>query len=53
MGKRVKRLKQAILDDGKLAPLPLQDVIRGLQALSGVAHISEVNGLNLLTPAMI
>jgi len=42
MGALVKRLEQAILDVVKLAPLPVQEVIRGLQALRGVAHISAV-----------
>jgi transposase len=42
MGERIKRLEQAILEVVKLAPLPLQEVIRGLQTLRGVAHISAV-----------
>src|SRR6201998_1210463 len=42
MSARVKRLKEAILEVVKLAPQPMQDVIRGLQALRGVAHISAV-----------
>jgi transposase len=42
MGERVKRLEQAIVDVVKLAPLRLQEVIRGLQTLRGVAHISAV-----------
>ncbi len=39
---RVKRLEEAILEVVKLAPRPMQEVIRGLQALRGVAHISAV-----------
>jgi len=39
---RVKRLEAAILEVVKLAPQPMQEVIRGLQALRGVAHISAV-----------
>jgi transposase len=42
MSARVKRLEEAILEVVKLAPLPMQEVIRGLQALRGVAHISAV-----------
>ena len=42
MSARVKRLEEAILEVVKLAPQPLQDLIRGLQALRGVAHISAV-----------
>ena len=42
MSARVKRLEEAILAVVKLAPQPMQDVIRGLQALRGVAHISAV-----------
>jgi transposase len=42
MGERVKRLEQSIVDVVKLAPAPVQEVIRGLQALRGVAHISAV-----------
>ncbi len=42
MGARVKRLEEAILEVIKLAPQPMQEVIRGLQALRGVAHISAV-----------
>jgi transposase len=33
MGARVKRLEEAILEVVKLAPQPMQEVIRGLQAL--------------------
>jgi transposase len=39
---RVKRLEEAILEVVKLAPESMQELIRGLQALRGVAHISAV-----------
>jgi transposase len=42
MGDRVKRLEEVIVEVVKLAPAPVQEVIRGLQALRGVAHISAV-----------
>jgi transposase len=42
MSTRVKRLEEAILEVVKLAPQPMREVIRGLQALRGVAHISAV-----------
>jgi transposase len=42
MTERVKRLEEVIMDAVKLAPAPVQEVIRGLQALRGVAHISAV-----------
>jgi len=42
MSARVKRLEEAILEVVKLVPQPMQEVIRGLQALRGVAHISAV-----------
>jgi len=42
MGERVKRLEQTILEVVKLAPAPVQEVIRGLQALRGVANVSAV-----------
>ena len=42
MSARVKRLEEAILEVVKLAPEPMQELIRGLQALRGVAHISAV-----------
>jgi transposase len=42
MSARVKRLEEAILEVVKLAPQPMQELIRGLQALRGVAHISAV-----------
>ena len=35
-------MEEAILEVAKLAPQPMQEVIRGLQALRGVAHISAV-----------
>ena len=38
----MKRLEEAILEMVKQAPQPMQAVIRGLQALRGVAHISAV-----------
>ena len=42
MAERVKRLEQAITEAVKLASPELQEVIRGLQALRGVAQISAV-----------
>jgi potassium-transporting ATPase KdpC subunit len=42
MSARVRRLEEAILEVAKLAPQAMQDVIRWLQALRGVAHISAV-----------
>jgi transposase len=42
MGERVKRLEEAIREAVKLAPAGMQEVIRGLQALRGVAEISAV-----------
>ena len=42
MSARVKRLEEAILEVVKQAPLATQEVIRGLQALRGIAHISAV-----------
>lgn len=42
MGERVRRLEQVIVEVVQLAPAPMQEVIRGLQALRGVAHISAV-----------
>lgn len=42
MSARVKRLEEAILETVKQAPQPMQEVIRGLQALRGIAHISAV-----------
>ena len=42
MGERVARLEQAIAEAAKLAPPELQEVIKGVQALRGIAHISAV-----------
>jgi transposase len=42
MGERVAPLEQAIAEAAKLAPPGLQEVIKGLQALRGIAHISTV-----------
>jgi len=42
MSLRVKRLEEAILEVVKQAPQSMQELIRGLQALRGVAHISAV-----------
>lgn len=42
MSARVKRLEEAILEAVKLAPERMQELIRGLQALRGVAHLSAV-----------
>jgi transposase len=42
MGERVKRLEESIVEVIQLAPAPMQEVVRGLQALRGVAHISAV-----------
>src|ERR1022692_2457497 len=42
MGERVKRLEQAIAEAVKAATPELQEVIKGLQALRGVAQISAV-----------
>ena len=42
MSARVKRLEEAILEVVKQAPQAMQEVIRGLQTLRGVAHISAV-----------
>jgi transposase len=42
MNERVRRLEQAIVEVMKAAPQPMQELIRGLQALRGVAHISAV-----------
>jgi transposase len=42
MSARVKRLEEAILEVVKQAPQALQELVRGLQALRGVAHISAV-----------
>ena len=42
MAERVKRLEQAIADAVKLAWPQMQEVVRGLQALRGIAQISAV-----------
>jgi transposase len=42
MSERVKRLEQAIREAVKLAPASMQQVIRGLQALRGIAELSAV-----------
>jgi transposase len=42
MSLRIKRLEEAILEVVKQAPQPMQELIRGLQTLRGVAHISAV-----------
>jgi transposase len=42
MGERVKRLEKAIMEAVKDAPLEVQQVIVGLQALRGIAQISAV-----------
>jgi transposase len=42
MAERVKRLEQAIADAVKLASPRMQEVVRGLQALRGIAQISAV-----------
>jgi transposase len=42
MGERVKRLEQAIAEAVKVASPALQEVVRDLQALRGIAHISAV-----------
>jgi transposase len=38
MAERVKRLEDAIREAVKLAPAGMQEVIRGLQALRGIAR---------------
>lgn len=42
MSARVQRLEEAILEVVKQAPQAMQELIRGLQALRGIAHISAV-----------
>jgi transposase len=42
LGERIRRLEKAIEEAVKLAPLQLQEVVRGLQALRGIAQISAV-----------
>ncbi len=42
MGERVKRLEQSITEAVKLASPQMQEVVRGLQAMRGIAQISAV-----------
>jgi len=42
MGERVKRLEESVREAVKQAPVTMQEVIRGLQALRGIAEISAV-----------
>jgi transposase len=42
MGERVVRLEQAIMEAVKLASPAMQEVVKGLQALRGIAQISAV-----------
>jgi transposase len=42
MAARVTRLEKSIVEVIELAPAPMQEVVRGLQALRGIAHISAV-----------
>ena len=42
MAERVKRLEKSIVEVIQLAPASMQEVIRGLQALRGIAHLSAV-----------
>ena len=42
MAERVKRLEEAIRDAVKLVPARMQEAIRGLQSLRGIAEISAV-----------
>jgi transposase len=42
MAERVKRLEQAIMEAVKLASPAVQEVVKGLQALRGIAQISAV-----------
>jgi len=46
MDERVKRLEESIVEVIQLAPAPMQEVVRGLQALRGIAHISAVTMLS-------
>jgi hypothetical protein len=39
---RVKRLEKSIVEVIQEAPAPMREVVRGLQALRGIAHISAV-----------
>jgi transposase len=47
MGERVKRLEQVIVEAVNLAPAPVQEVIRGLQAFSSVHIQNDPNAVNL------
>jgi transposase len=42
MAARVTRLEKSIVEVIQLAPASMQEVVRGLQALRGIAHISAV-----------
>ncbi len=42
MDERVKRLERSIVEVIQVAPAPMREVVRGLQALRGIAHISAV-----------
>jgi len=42
MAERVKRLEQAIAEAVQVASPQMQEVVRGLQALRGIAQISAV-----------
>ena len=42
MGERVARLEQAIVEAIQLAAPAVQEVVKGLQALRGIAQISAV-----------
>ena len=42
MGARVTRLEKSIVEVIELAPASMREVVRGLQALRGIAHISAV-----------
>jgi transposase len=42
LDERVKRLEESIAEVIQLAPAAMQEVVRGLQALRGIAHISAV-----------
>ena len=42
MDERVKRLERSIVEVIQVAPAPMTDVLRGLQAVRGIAHITAV-----------
>jgi transposase len=42
MEQRVTRLEKSIVEVIQVAPAPMREVVRGLQALRGIAHISAV-----------